>query len=238
MLVEPGHIRLTKEPWENWAHPAIDSLFRSASGAYGADVIGVVPTGKPNDGTTGLYEIKQADGITVVQDPADAVDHGLERALLPRLLARLVAERAAAIRLDQAPPTSVSKGKEMTAEYKLGQPVAVTCPDCGGAPRRTELGTLTRFGCHIGHVHTAEVMVAAQFAAMEGYLEAAMRSLSDQGELCRQMAEKSRAAANAMPGRNGTRPCARPRRGRRCSQFLKQEWAHPGSIEALQPSGG
>jgi two-component system chemotaxis response regulator CheB len=41
----------------------------------------------------------------------------------------------------------------MTAEFKLDQPVAVTCPDCGGALRRTELGTLTQFRCHIGHVY-------------------------------------------------------------------------------------
>ena len=253
MLVKPGCIRLTKGPRENWARPAIDPLFRSAARSYGADVIGVVLTGGLNDGTAGLYEIKQAGGTTVVQDPADAVnpsmprsalehvavDHCLKLALLPGLLSRLTVEGAAAIRLDQAPPVSVSKGKGMTAEYKLDQPVAVTCPDCGGALRRTELGSLTRFGCHIGHVYTAEVVVAAQFAAMEGYLEAAMRSLSERGELCRQMAEKSRTAENATAGAQWDAAMHEAKeRTKALRQLLEQEWVHPDSIGTLQSSGG
>ena len=56
--------------------------------------------------------------------------------------------------------------KEMTSDFLEEQPIAVTCPDCGGALRRTELGTLTQFRCHIGHVDTAEVMLTAQFKAV------------------------------------------------------------------------
>lgn len=253
MLVEPGCIRLTKGPRENWARPAIDPLFRSAARSYGADVIGVVLTGGLNDGTAGLYEIKQAGGITVVQDPADAanpsmprsalehvaVDHCLKLAQLPVFLARLATKGAGEIRLDQAPSVSVSKGKEMTAEYKLDQPVAVTCPDCGGALRRIELGSLTQFGCHIGHVYTAEVMVAAQFAAMEGYFEAAMRSLSERGELCRQMAEKSRTAENVAAGAQWDAAMHETKeRTTALRQLLEQEWVQPDGIGTLQPSGG
>lgn len=264
MLVEPGHIRLTKGPRENWARPAIDPLFRSAARSYGADVIGVVLTGGLNDGTAGLYEIEQAGGTTVVQDPADAVnpsmprsalehvavDHCLTLAELPSLLIRVVAGRGANVHLDRAHPADITlhefkpqrakpQGREMTAEYKLDQPIAVTCPDCGGALRRTELGTLTRFGCHIGHVYTAEVMVAAQFAAMEGYLGAAMRSLSERGELCRQLAEKSRAAGNATAGAQWDAAMREAKeRTAALRQLLEEEWVHPDHIETLQPSGG
>jgi two-component system chemotaxis response regulator CheB len=38
----------------------------------------------------------------------------------------------------------------MTAEYTLDQPVTIACPDCGGALRWTELGTLIQYSCHIG----------------------------------------------------------------------------------------
>lgn len=84
--------------------------------------------------------------------------------------------------------------RSMVAKYKLDDPAGVTCPDCGGASPRTELGTLAQFGCHIGH--TDEVMVATQFAAMEVSLGAAMRSPRERGELCRQMADKARFAGN------------------------------------------
>ncbi len=206
LTVEPGFMRLTKGPRENWARPAIDPLFRTAAQAYGANVIGVILTGALNDGTAGLYEIKQQGGTTVVQDPADAVnasmprsalehvaiDHCLPLAELPQLLVRLVRARADAF-LDRPAPAT-SRGGEMTADYTHDKPVAITCPDCGGALRRTELGSLTQFKCHIGHVYTAEVMMEAQSVAMERSLEAAMRSLGERGELCRQMVEKAQAA--------------------------------------------
>lgn len=50
----------------------------------------------------------------------------------------------------------------------------------------------------IGHVYTAEVMIPAQFVALEGSFEAAMRALTERGVLCRQKAEKSCAADNLV----------------------------------------
>ena len=127
----------------------------------------------------------------------------------------------------------------MTAEYKLDHPVAVTCPDCGGALRRIELGTLTQFACHIGHVYTAEVTVAAQFAALEWSLEAAMRSLSERGELCRQMADKAQAAGEAPVAVQWHAAMSEAKeRTVVLRQLLEKEWTHPGGVEALSPSGG
>ena len=123
----------------------------------------------------------------------------------------------------------------MTAEYKLDNPVAVTCPDCGGALQRTELGTLTQFRCHIGHVYTAQVIVAAQFAALEWSLAAAMRSLSERGELCRQMMDKAGDAA-ASAEWSGAMQEAKERtsilRG-----LLEKQWTHPGDAELLVQDG-
>ena len=121
----------------------------------------------------------------------------------------------------------------MTAEYKHDRPVAVTCPDCGGALRRTELGTLTRFGCHIGHVYTAEVVVAAQFAALEGHVEAALRSLGERGELCRQMAEKCRTGGDgAAASRWDAATREADERTVPLRRLLEEEWTHPAGIDA------
>ena len=247
LVVEPGHIRLTRGPRENWARPAVDPLFRSAARAYGPSAIGVVLTGGLNDGTAGLYEIKQRGGITVVQDPGDAVNPSMPRSALkhvavdhcppladiPALLTRLVAGRDSTLAM-----SVTTRRGGMTAEYKLDDPVAVTCPDCGGALLRTKLGTLTQFRCHIGHVYTAEVMVAAQFAALEGTLEAAMRSLSERGELCRQMADKTGRAGDAGMAAEWEAAMheAKERTGV-LRELLEREWTHPGDIEPLAPSG-
>ena len=253
LVIEHEHMRLTRGPRENWARPAVDPLFRSAARAYGADVIGVVLTGGLNDGTAGLFEIKQAGGTTIVQDPDDAanpsmprsalqhveVDHRTTLRSLPTLLTALVGRKPRAARKDGVSGPHTTRSKEMTADYKLDDPVAVTCPDCGGALRRTELGTLTQFRCHIGHVYTAEVMVAAQFAALEWSIEAAMRSLSERGDLCRQMADKARGAGETDVAENWTLAMheAKERTGM-MRELLEKEWTHPGNIEPLAPSGG
>jgi two-component system chemotaxis response regulator CheB len=77
----------------------------------------------------------------------------------------------------------------MTEEYRLDRPVALTCPECGGALRARHDGTLLQFECHIGHVLTAEVMLEAHFAVIEWKLAAAMVALSERSELCRQLEE-------------------------------------------------
>jgi len=73
LLVRRSHLILSRGPRVNWARPAIDPLFRSAAKAYGSRVVGVILTGRLNDGTSGLYEIKRHGGITIVQDPGDAL---------------------------------------------------------------------------------------------------------------------------------------------------------------------
>ncbi len=254
MLVEPGRVRLSRGPRENWARPAVDPLFRSAALAYGPDVTGVILTGGLNDGTAGLLEVGQRGGTTIVQDPDDAADPAMPRSALrhvavdhclplreiPALLAALVGKGRSGpfIGGAQAAAPGARSGVTMT-EYRLDDPVAVTCPDCGGALSRDELGTLTRFSCHIGHVYTAEVMVAAQFAALEWSLAAAMRALKERGELCRQMADKAGRAGDAdgaLRWQEATHE-ARERAGE-LRDLLQGEWKHPGDAGRTPASGG
>lgn len=102
----------------------------------------------------------------------------------------------------------------------------MTCPDCGGALRQTQLGTLTQFRCHIGHVYTAEAMLAGQFRAMEQSIETAMRSMNERAELCREMANLAgqNQALNAQwrLAMDEAHEHALPLR-----ELLEREWTHP-----------
>lgn len=122
LVVEAGRAELVRGPKENWARPAIDPLFRSAALEYGPELVAVVLSGKLNDGTAGLYEVKRRGGATVVQDPSDAqepsmprsalrhvdVDYVVPLARLPSLLVALTVERSGGARSKSASPSEAS----------------------------------------------------------------------------------------------------------------------------------
>jgi chemotaxis response regulator CheB/uncharacterized small protein (DUF1192 family) len=72
LLAEGDRIKLGTGPREQNARPAIDVLFRSIASIFGRRVIGVILTGMLRDGTVGLHAVRDAGGITIVQDPNDA----------------------------------------------------------------------------------------------------------------------------------------------------------------------
>jgi two-component system chemotaxis response regulator CheB len=255
MLVEADGVRLSKGPRENWARPAVDPMFRSAAQAFGPAVIGVILTGGLNDGTAGLIEIKANGGTAIIQDPNDAynpsmpesalehvdVDHILVAAEIGRSLAKMAAVRHdGRVGQDDTPVVSRAPEIDMEAQFILDHPVAVTCPDCGGALRQSQLGPLTQFSCHIGHVYTMEVVLAAQFLALERFLEQAMRSLSERAELCRMMASKlpqleTNSAERELwiSARQEAFDQTQPLR-----QILTREWIHPARDRVTEATSG
>ena len=121
----------------------------------------------------------------------------------------------------------------MIAQFTLNHPIAVTCPDCGGALRRSELGSLTQFSCHIGHVYTAEIMLAAQFLTMERSVEQAMRSLSERAELCRIMMEKARGGEAISAARWEDAMSEAFEQTGPLRELLTREWIHPDGDRTL-----
>src|SRR4029077_17860731 len=91
-LLQDGLVRVQPGARENRSRPAIDALFRSAARAHRARVIGVLLSGQLSDGVMGLLAIRLQGGVTIVQDPAEAIypsmprtalEHGAADAVLP-----------------------------------------------------------------------------------------------------------------------------------------------------------
>ncbi len=215
LVVKPGHVRLTRGPRENRHRPAADALFRTAARSYGRRVVGVVLSGALDDGTAGLLAVKEAGGVAVVQDPADAlydgmprsalehvpVDHALPAAELPALLARLATEPLP--EPDGGDPP-LPPGAEQEADmaelepgathdpHRSGTPSVFGCPECGGVLWELHGNDLLRFRCRVGHAWSADSLVAEQADGLEAALWSALRALEEQAALAERIADRAR----------------------------------------------
>ena len=202
LLIRADRLHLSQGPRENFARPAIDPLFRSAAQACGTGAIGVLLSGRLNDGSAGLYELKQHGGIAIVQDPATADQPDMPSNALAnvavdfRVAPGEIAPRlvALAARVPAVPSSVPEPHEESTmASGEFARPVAITCPECGGAMRRHDAGTLVGYECHIGHRLTGEAVAMQQDGILEHHMEAALRLANERAELCRVMAAQARA---------------------------------------------
>ena len=217
LILENRHISLVHGPKENRTRPAIDPLFRSAAVNYGARVIGVLLSGYLDDGTAGLRAIKQRGGVTIVQDPAEAVyssmpenaiyhndiDHIVKADAIAPLLQQLIAEEipeqeeSASMSSDLRKENEVSKQQSEPTEMietanELGQLSMFTCPECHGTLWELQDGELLRYRCHVGHVYSINSLDAEQGERLEGALWSALRALEERGSLPRRLAQQAR----------------------------------------------
>jgi two-component system, chemotaxis family, protein-glutamate methylesterase/glutaminase len=220
MLIDGERIRLTRGPKENHARPAIDPLFRTAALAHGARVIGVVLSGRLDDGTAGLQSIKQCGGLAVVQDPLDAeqpempgsanthvdVDACVPAAQLAQTLVSLVdapfiaSPQAAPSRivLDQA--VSVGRGDPMEHLQALGQPSRFSCPECAGVLWELDGTRPRRYRCHTGHGFTLRSLAYTQKVGTDEALWGAMRALQEREAVLRTLEQADEADADGRVG--------------------------------------
>lgn len=64
---------LSTDEHVRYSRPSIDVLFQSAAIAYKELLAAIILTGANNDGASGIIEVKQYGGLTIAQDPAEAL---------------------------------------------------------------------------------------------------------------------------------------------------------------------
>jgi two-component system, chemotaxis family, protein-glutamate methylesterase/glutaminase len=191
LIVKSGCAVAVMGPRENRHRPAIDTLFRSAARAYRNSVIAVVLSGALDDGSAGALAVKARGGTVVVQEPDDAevpdmpanvlrqvkTDHCAKLEQIPSILKRLVSQNG---KMD------LPERGESDCEVNIdgfpaaeNEPIAFTCPECGGALLQVEDGKTVQWRCHVGHRFSLSSFSEAHADAVERAIWVALRKLKE-----------------------------------------------------------
>lgn len=210
LIIEEGIIKTPAGPKENRFRPAIDPLFRSAALYGGKRVIGVILTGLLNDGTSGLWTIKDKGGMAIVQNPDDAVcsgmplsaiknvevDYVVDISEIPQLLVKLSNEEvnsAAASGSEKVLITELELVKDELKDDRdmniIGEISQFTCPECHGSLWKMREGNILRFRCRTGHAYTAEALLLDLEDTVEDYLWNALRGVEESSSLMRNIGD-------------------------------------------------
>lgn len=214
LLIFRDRLRLYRGPRENGHRPAVDPMFRSAALAYGPRVIGVVLSGSLDDGTSGLLAIKRRGGVTIAQDPEEAmfpsmpqsaidhvaIDHVVRLDRMADLLHALATrppatEESVAPHDDAQEETEYSEVDLARIEQAADHPGVLApfgCPDCGGTLWELREGDLVRFRCRVGHAWTSEALLASQSETLDAALWTALRALEENSALSQQLSDRAR----------------------------------------------
>lgn len=219
LLAERHHLRLSHGPKVHHTRPAIDPLLRSCALAHGPRAIGVVLSGRLDDGTAGLQDLKLCGGLAIVQDPGTAeardmpmsaldnvaVDHCLPAAAIGALLAHTVAAPPPPLHWPEAAVARIrrehaaSEGRDTMAFLCADtEPSLQTCPDCGGTLWQVRGSRPPRYACHTGHAFSLQVLARTQFTEAEHVLRSAVRALRERAALMRELEALERQRGNGQ----------------------------------------
>lgn len=139
-----------------------------------------------DDGASGLWEIKQHGGITVVQDPKDAAYSSMpDSAIHGFEVDHIVPIANMGALLESLAPGGV---KVNSPESVFDQPVEnnecrQSCPECGGVMKEMRQGQLYEYECHIGHRFGLKTMIAEKSEMVERMISAATAQTEELIEL-------------------------------------------------------
>jgi two-component system chemotaxis response regulator CheB len=191
LLVGQGHLHLTRGPKEGLHRPSINITIRSAAATYGDRVIGILLSGMLDDGASGLWEIAKRGGVTIVQDPDEAMFpsmplNALEDAHVHyRLPASDIGRVVSGLVRGDEMPNSSPPDEPVNQEVRFS---GFTCPECRGplyqkAPDIGKSSGPIEFRCRVGHVLSLKTLFDEHTSTQERKLYEAIVALQEGAEL-------------------------------------------------------
>lgn len=211
LMLASDRVRVTRGPKENRMRPAVDVLFRSAAAMFGPRVIGMIFSGMLDDGTAGLWAVKDRGGATIVQSdalhpsmPESArqhvkVDYVLPAADTAAVLMNLTRE---AIPLGERVPVPkwveienrvALEGNALQAGVMgLGPVSSNTCPECHGVLVKIQQEPIARYRCHTGHSFSLQTLLSDINDAIDRGLWNTIRAIEERILLLQEMEQQAR----------------------------------------------
>ncbi len=206
LIVDDSKFRLTTGPRENHSRPSIDVLFRSVAQMLGERGAGIVLSGLLDDGSAGIRMIRERGGLTIAQDPDEALHAGM-----PRNAIAAGAEYVRTInQIDELLEAFGTPSQSATHGFAPSENGArltrFTCPDCRGVLVEQRDGDFVFYRCRVGHAFSQETLHAEKGGEIEGALWTAIQVLEEQVDLTERVARRSRNHGNdALAHRMDTR---------------------------------
>lgn len=82
LAMERGNVEAVEMSRRKGRHVTVDLFFRTLAEAYGPRATAIVVSGGDGDGASGLKRVKESGGLTVAQDPDEAINDGMPRAAI------------------------------------------------------------------------------------------------------------------------------------------------------------
>jgi two-component system, chemotaxis family, protein-glutamate methylesterase/glutaminase len=167
-----------------------------------------VLSGALDDGTAGLWAIKERGGLALVQDPMEsewpsmpqsAIDHVAVDDVLPvralaERIASLIQEPIAANESSPAPvrmkfetQIAIEGNALKRGVMEMGEVSGNTCPECHGVLVKIREGKVTRFRCHTGHAFSLQTLLVDVDNAIDQTLWNAVRAIEERAIVLRDM---------------------------------------------------
>lgn len=224
LLVENGTIHLSEGPTESGHRPSINTLFRSVALHSGSRGVAVLLSGVGDDGVDGLAAIAERGGVTIAQDPDDALYstlpcHAIETIGVDHVLpVAKIGPFVAALDLPKEVETEdVRRGMEPAGASVPGllefeEDIArsnrfethPTADDLGPPSGYVcpdcggallAIDDKNNYRCRIGHAWSGPALLDAQSEQVDQALSIALRSLHERANLATALAKRTKPGA-------------------------------------------
>ena len=195
VITNDGRLALVDGPRENGVRPAIDPLFRSAARHYADRLIAAVLSGTLDDGTAGLAAVHANGGITVAQEPSDAICPGMPLNAIENATVDYVVpadDMADLFVTLLGQPPSATLGRPRSPRSTGSIPTDLVCPECGGVLRQFDENGVIRFHCRVGHNYSQEALFSAHDARLEAAMWSSIRALEEAASMANRLATAAR----------------------------------------------